>query len=212
MGKGFEYQLTNKAKTFITFLQLLHSDTDCVLHLYKVLKDVEEEENKNYHFFRLVNILFLGCYIPNYNSLNSFPLNYTTRGIIKPTKHTQIWWDNLNMIKMIGGSSKYCDAPYYRFILNLKQMMWINGNLLTESMCDPIIVEQPPPPSLNDKVKTLTPMWGEDGKRYRLGLTFKNYTSRRNNSIRNQNSCHYHHTCQLVVEFEANTANWLKNV
>jgi hypothetical protein len=178
MTKGFEYQLTNKAKTFITFLQLLHSDTDCVLHLYKVLKDVEEEENKNDHSNRLLLRLFQKGELPRW-TLNSFPIdrNITEWGIkiySRESEHA----DHLEMIKMIGGSSKYCDATYYRFIMNIKQQDWINDTLLMESNGATILVkEEPPPPSLKDKIKTLNYKVDVDGSDEFLYEQFGTYGS-----------------------------------
>jgi hypothetical protein len=177
MGKGFDYQLTVKADTLISLSQLLQSDTDCVLHLYKVLKDVEEEENKEYHTNRLLRLLFEKDQGPRW-TMNSFPIdrNIAQWGIkinkgMKQAEH-------LDMIQMIGGSSKECGSPYYRFIMNIKQQDWINGNLLMESNGATILVkEEPAPPSLKDKVKTLDYKVAVDGTDERLYEEFGNYGS-----------------------------------
>jgi hypothetical protein len=168
MTKGFDYQLTVKAETLLAFSQLLQSDTDCVRHLYKVLKDVEEEENKEYHTNRLLRLLFEKDQGPRW-TMNSFPIdrNIAQWGIkinkgMKQAEH-------LDMIQMIGGSSKECESPYYRFIMNIKQQDWINGNLLMESNGATILVkEEPAPPSLKDKVKTLDYKVAVDGTDERL--------------------------------------------
>ena len=175
MTKGFEYQLTVKAETLLAFSQLLQSDTDCVRHLYKVLKDVEEEDNKEYHTNRLLRLLFEKDQGPRW-TMNSFPIdrNIAQWGIkinkgMKQAEH-------LDMIQMIGGSSKECESPYYRFIMNIKQQDWINGNLLMESNGATILVkEEPPPPSLKDKVKTLDYKVAVDGTDERLYEEFGNY-------------------------------------
>ena len=175
MTKGFEYQLTEKAKTLITFSQLLQSDTDCVRHLYKVLKDVEEEENKEYHTNRLLSKLFQKDQGPRW-TMNSFPVdrNIAQWGIkINRVKERM---DHLEMIQMIGGSSKECGSPYYRFIMNIKQQDWINGNLLMDSNGATILVnEEPPPPSLKDKVKALDYKLAVDGNDESLYEVFGNY-------------------------------------
>ena len=175
MTKGFEYQLTVKAETLLAFSQLLQSDTDCVRHLYKVLKDVEEEDNKEYHTNRLLRLLFEKDQGPRW-TMNSFPIdrNIAQWGIkinkgMKQAEH-------LDMIQMIGGSSKECESPYYRFIMNIKQQDWINGNLLMDSNGATILVkEEPPPPSLKDKVKTLDYKVAVDGTDERLYEEFGNY-------------------------------------
>ena len=175
MTKGFEYQLTVKAETLLAFSQLLQSDTDCVRHLYKVLKDVEEEDNKEYHTNRLLRLLFEKDQGPRW-TMNSFPIdrNIAQWGIkinkgMKQAEH-------LDMIQMIGGSSKECESPYYRFIMNIKQQDWINGNLLMESNGATILVkEEPAPPSLKDKVKTLDYKVAVDGTDERLYEEFGNY-------------------------------------
>ena len=113
MTKGFEYQLTTKAETLLAFSQLLQSDTDCVRHLYKVLREAEEEENKEYHTNRLLSKLFRTHPLPPFNCLSSFPVdrNIAQWGIkINRVKELM---DHLDMIKMIGGSSKECGSPYY---------------------------------------------------------------------------------------------------
>jgi hypothetical protein len=77
--------------------------------------------------------------------------------------------DHLEIIQMIGGSSKECESPYYRFIMNIKQQDWINGNLLMEANGATILVnEEPAPPSLKDKVKTLDYKVAVDGNDERL--------------------------------------------
>jgi hypothetical protein len=168
MTKGFDYQLTVKAETLLAFSQLLQSDTDCVRHLYKVLKDVEEEENKEYHTNRLLRLLFEKDQGPRW-TMNSFPIdrNIAQWGI-KINKGMKLS-EHLDMIQMIGGSSKECESPYYRFIMNIKQQDWINGNLLMESNGATILVkEEPAPPSLKDKVKTLDYKVAVDGTDERL--------------------------------------------
>jgi hypothetical protein len=178
MTKGFDYQLTVKAETLLAFSQLLQSDTDCVRHLYKVLKDVEEEDNKEYHTNRLLRLLFEKDQGPRW-TMNSFPIdrNITEWGI-KIYSRYEGYADHLDMIKMIGGSSKYCDAPYYRFIMNIKQQDWINGTLLMESNDSTILVkEEPAPPSLKDKVKTLDYKIAVDGTDERLYEVFGAYGS-----------------------------------
>jgi hypothetical protein len=182
MGKGFEYQLTVKAETLLAFSQLLQSDTDCVLHLYKVLKDVEEEDNKEYHTNSLLRLLFEKDQCRSGRcpwTLNSFPIdrNITEWGI-KLYSRYEGYADHLDMIKMIGGSSKYCDAPYYRFIMNIKQQDWCTGNLLMESKGATILVkEEPPPPSLKDKIKTLNYKVDVDGMDEHLYEQFGTYGS-----------------------------------
>lgn len=178
MTKGFDYQLTVKAETLLAFSQLLQSDTDCVRHLYKVLKDVEEEDNKEYHTNRLLRLLFEKDQGPRW-TMNSFPIdrNIAEWGI-KIYSRYEGYADHLDMIKMIGGSSKYCDAPYYRFIMNIKQQDWINGYLLMESNDSTILVkEEPAPPSLKDKVKTLDYKLAVDGTDERLYEVFGTYCS-----------------------------------
>jgi hypothetical protein len=175
MTKGFDYQLTVKAETLLAFSQLLQSDTDCVRHLYKVLKDVEEEENKEYHTNRLLSKLFQKDQGPRW-TINSFPVdrNIAQWGIkINRVKELM---DHLDMIQMIGGSSKECGSPYYRFIMNIKQQDWINGNLLMDSNGATILVkEEPSPPSLKDKVKTLDYKLAVDGNDESLYEVFGNY-------------------------------------
>ena len=177
MTKGFDYQLTTKAETLLAFSQLLQSDTDCVRHLYKVLQDVEEEENKEYHTNRLLSKLFRTQPLPPFNCLSSFPVdrNIAQWGIkINRVKERM---DHLEMIQMIGGSSKECESPYYRFIMNIKQQDWINGNLLMDSNGATILVnEEPPPPSLKDKVKTLDYKLAVDGNDESLYEVFGNYS------------------------------------
>jgi len=179
MTKGFEYQLTEKAKTLITFSQLLQSDTDCVRHLYKVLREAEEEENKEYHTNRLLSKLFRTQPLPPFNCLSSFPVdrNIAQWGIkINRVKERMDHLYHLDMIQMIGGSSKECESPYYRFIMNIKQQDWINGNLLMDSNGATILVnEEPPPPSLKDKVKTLDYKLAVDGNDESLYEVFGNY-------------------------------------
>ena len=156
MGKGFEYQLTAKAKTLITFSQLLKSDVDCVLHLYKVLQDAEEKDIKKYHTNRLQSLLFQSQPLPPFNCLSSFPVdrNLNEWGI-KINKGTDRM-DHLDMIKMIGGSSKESESPYHRFIVTMNQHDWINGSLLTELDGNTILVKkEPPSPTLRQKVMTI---------------------------------------------------------
>jgi hypothetical protein len=180
MTKGFDYQLTNKAKTLIALSQLLQSDTDCVRHLYKVLQDAEEEENKEYHTNRLLRLLFQKDLGPRW-TMNSFPVdrNIAQWGI--KINRVEERTNHLDMIQMIGGSSKECGSPYYRFIMNIKQQDWINGNLLMESNGATILVkEEPPPPSLKDKVKTLdykVAVDGTDGTDESLYEVFGTYGS-----------------------------------
>ena len=178
MTKGFEYQLTVKAETLLAFSQLLQSDIDCVRHLYKVLKGVEEEENKEYHTNRLLSKLFRTQPLPPFNCLSSFPVdrNIAQWGIkINRVKERM---DHLEIIQMIGGSSKECESPYYRFIMNIKQQDWINGNLLMESNGATILVkEEPPPPSLKDKIKTLNYKVDVDGSDEFLYEQFGTYGS-----------------------------------
>jgi len=175
MTKGFDYQLTTKAETLLAFSQLLQSDTDCVRYLYKVLRDAEEEENKEYHTNRLLGLLFQKDQGPRW-TMNSFPVdrNIAQWGIkINRVKERM---DHLEMIQMIGGSSKECIAPYYRFIMNIKQQDWINGNLLMDSNGATILVnEEPPPPSLKDKVKALDYKLAVDGNDESLYEVFGNY-------------------------------------
>ena len=175
MTKGFDYQLTVKAETLLAFSQLLQSDTDCVRHLYKVLKDVEEEDNKEYHTNRLLRLLFEKDQGPRW-TMNSFPIdrNIAQWGI--KINRVEERTNHLDMIQMIGGSSKECESPYYRFIMNIKQQDWINGNLLMESNGATILVkEEPAPPSLKDKVKTLDYKVAVDGTDERLYEEFGNY-------------------------------------
>ena len=179
MGKGFEYQLTTKAETLLIFSQLLKSDTDCVIHLYKVLQGVEEEENKEYHTNRLLRLLFQKDQGPRW-TMNSFPIdrNIAQWGI--KINRVEERTNHLDMIQMIGGSSKECGSPYYRFIMNIKQQDWINDNLLmdelTESNDSTILVnEEPPPPSLKDKVKALDYKLAVDGNDESLYEVFGNY-------------------------------------
>ena len=175
MGKGFEYQLTTKAETLLIFSQLLKSDTDCILHLYKVLQDVEEEENKEYHTNRLLRLLFQKDQGPRW-TMNSFPIdrNIAQWGI--KINRVEERTNHLDMIQMIGGSSKECGSPYYRFIMNIKQQDWINGNLLMDSNGATILVnEEPPPPSLKDKVKALDYKLAVDGNDESLYEVFGTY-------------------------------------
>ena len=176
MTKGFDYQLTVKAETLLAFSQLLQSDTDCVRHLYKVLKDVEEEENKEYHTNRLLRLLFQKDLGPRW-TMNSFPVdrNIAQWGI--KINRVEERTNHLDMIQMIGGSSKECESPYYRFIMNIKQQDWINGNLLMDSNGATILVnEEPPPPSLKDKVKALDYKLAVDGNDESLYEVFGNYS------------------------------------
>jgi len=175
MTKGFDYQLTVKAETLLVLSQVLQSDTDCVLHLYKVLQGVEDEENKEYHTNRLLRLLFQKDQGPRW-TMNSFPVdrNIAQWGIkinrgMKRSEH-------LDMIQMIGGSSKECVAPYYRFIMNIKQQDWINDNLLMVANGATIIVnEEPSAPSLKDKVKALYYKVAVDGTDERLYEVFGNF-------------------------------------
>jgi hypothetical protein len=175
MGKGFEYQLTTKAETLLIFSQLLKSDTDCVIHLYKVLQGVEEEENKEYHTNRLLRLLFQKDQGPRW-TMNSFPIdrNIAQWGI--KINRVEERTNHLDMIQMIGGSSKYCESLYYRFIMNINQQDWINGDLLTELNDATILVnEEPQPPSLKDKLKTLDYKVAVDGSDERLYEAFGSY-------------------------------------
>jgi len=60
--------------------------------------------------------------------------------------------------------------------MNIKQQDWINGNLLMDSNGATILVnEEPPPPSLKDKVKTLDYKLAVDGNDESLYEVFGNY-------------------------------------
>jgi len=62
--------------------------------------------------------------------------------------------------------------------MNIKQQDWINGNLLMDSNGATILVkEEPAPPSLKDKVKTLDYKVAVDGTDERLYEEFGNYGS-----------------------------------
>jgi len=62
--------------------------------------------------------------------------------------------------------------------MNIKQQDWINGTLLMESNDATILVkEEPPPPSLKDKVKTLDYKLAVDGTDERLYEQFGTYGS-----------------------------------
>lgn len=171
----YEYQLTNKAKILNTLSQLLKSDTDCVLHLYKVLQGVEYEENKKYHTNNLIRLLFSPSDEVRVASWTrrSFPINRNiSEWGIKINKLIGRM-DHLDMIRMIGGTSKECESPFHRFIVNIKQQDWINNTLLHGDTLR--VNDEPPPPILKEKVKTLDYKVAVDGTDERLYEVFGSY-------------------------------------